>query len=296
MQLDVRERRAEPIDYRNPDLLYHSLEVVEPPSRPKFWSAPDRHEDPKVERLYRKQRTVGSMRMFNNLGYLWGIAGHITFRDPEFTDHYWAHPWGKPFSNVRVSDLLLVNPRGEVVAGNYNPANPPLSGAAFSFHAGIYRAKPDVMSIAHSHSPKSTTWSAFSRPIEPITQNSAVFFESHAIFNEYGGLPFDEGADHEVAEGDAIARALDDKRVILLQNHGAVSTGPSVEISTWLFIAFEEACRIQLEAESLSVRPHVMPDDLARKTQAMIGSDACSFVCFNSLWQTLIAKEPDFLG
>ena len=295
MQPDLVTGKTTKPDYSAPALLKHRSEIVPPRPREQFWSCPQSYDDPAVERLYRKQRLAGAMRMFHQRDFLWGIAGHITVRDPELTDHYWAHPWGMPFSRVRVTDLLLVDPCGKVVAGNYDRSNPPLSGAAFSFHAGIYRARPDVISVAHSHSPKATTWSAFARHVEPLTQNSAVFFESHAVFNEYDGLPFDQGIEHELAEGDRIAQALGNNKVVLLQNHGAISVGPSVEIGTWLFIAFEEACRIQLEAESVGSQPIVMPDELARQTQSQIGSDACSFVCFESLWQTLVQREVEFL-
>lgn len=296
MQLEQSLTKNSTPNYSDPSLLFNDGKALPPAPRPRFWSNPPHYDDLRIERLYRKQRMAGAMRMFHRHGFLWGIAGHITARDPEYSDHYWAHPWGTPFSNVTVSDLVLVDPEGTVVAGNYDASDPPLSGAAFSFHAGIYRERPDVMAVAHSHSPKATSWSAIGEPIEPVTQNSAVFFRRHAVFNEYDGLPFEEGHDHEVAEGKRIACALGDKNVILLQNHGAVSVGPSVDIATWLFIAFEDACRIQMDAEMFASRKKIMPNDLAEKTAQMIGSDACSFVCFNSLWQTLLKEEPDFLA
>ena len=46
-----------------------------------------------------------------------GVAGHITARDPEFTDHFWVNPFGMHFGHIRVSDLLLVGHDGTVVGG-----------------------------------------------------------------------------------------------------------------------------------------------------------------------------------
>src|SRR5688500_8574729 len=61
------------------------------------------------ERLYRKQRLAGGYRLFGRAGFDMGGAGHITARDPEFTDHFWVNPAGVHFSRICVSDLMLVN-------------------------------------------------------------------------------------------------------------------------------------------------------------------------------------------
>lgn len=55
-----------------------------------------------------------------------GVAGHITARDPERRDHFWVNPFGMHFRQIRASDLILVNHRGEVVEGKY-----PVNVAAF---------------------------------------------------------------------------------------------------------------------------------------------------------------------
>lgn len=70
------------------------------------------------ERFYRKQRLAAAFRLFAHFGFSEGIAGHITARDPEFTDHFWVNPLGKYFGHIRVSDLILVDREGEVVKGN----------------------------------------------------------------------------------------------------------------------------------------------------------------------------------
>ncbi|MHC5823429.1 MAG: class II aldolase/adducin family protein, partial [Nostoc sp.] len=70
------------------------------------------------ERLHRKQRLAAAFRLFGKFGFSEGIAGHITARDPEFTDHFWVNPFGTYFGHIRVSDLILVNREGEVVKGD----------------------------------------------------------------------------------------------------------------------------------------------------------------------------------
>ena len=47
-----------------------------------------------AEREHRKQRLAGALRIFGKLGFSEGVAGHITARDPELTDHFWVNPFG----------------------------------------------------------------------------------------------------------------------------------------------------------------------------------------------------------
>src|SRR5262245_25123657 len=72
---------------------------------------------PAEERQHRKERLAASLRLFSRFGFDQGVAGHITARDPELTDHFWVNPFGQHFGQVRVSDLILVNHSGDVVEG-----------------------------------------------------------------------------------------------------------------------------------------------------------------------------------
>ena len=67
------------------------------------------------ERVHRKQNLAAAFRLFSKFGFDEGVAGHITARDPEFTDHFWVNPFGMHFGHIRVSDLLLVRHDGTVV-------------------------------------------------------------------------------------------------------------------------------------------------------------------------------------
>src|ERR1700684_3347326 len=107
-------------------------------SRPKFVSVEE-------ERLHRKQKLAGALRLFGRFGFSEGVAGHITARDPELTDHFWVNPFGMSFRHVKVSDLLLVRHTGEVVEGS-RPVNP----AAFAIHSAVHAARPDVIAAARA--------------------------------------------------------------------------------------------------------------------------------------------------
>src|SRR5271154_7442958 len=144
--------------------------VLNIPSPPVFATAAE-------ERQHRKQRLAAAFRLFARFGFDEGVAGHITARDPERRDHFWVNPFGMYFGHIRVSDLILVNDRGEVVEGKH-----PVNEAAFAIHSRVHAARPDVVAAAHSHSTYGKAWSSLGRLLDPITQDACAFFEDHAVF------------------------------------------------------------------------------------------------------------------
>src|SRR4249919_1708574 len=134
------------------------------------------------ERLHRKQRLAGALRIFGRFGFGEGVAGHITVRDPEFPDHFWVNPFGMSFRHIRQSDLILVNHDGDVVYGTK-----PVNRAAFVLHAAIHSARPDVIAAAHAHSPYGKSFSSLGIPLAPITQDACIFYDDHTLISEHGG-------------------------------------------------------------------------------------------------------------
>src|SRR3954452_15273360 len=85
------------------------------------------------ERRHRKERLAAAFRLFAKLGYDEGVAGHITARDPELSDHFWVNPFAKHFALIKVSDLVLVDHSGDVVEGRYG-----VNRAAFAIHSQVH--------------------------------------------------------------------------------------------------------------------------------------------------------------
>ncbi len=104
-------------------------------------------ENVEDERRHRQERLAAALRLFAYYGFDEGVAGHITARDPELPDHFWVNPFGMYFGHIKVSDLILVNDKGEVVKGNK-----PVNAAAFAIHSQVHSARPDVIAAAHAHS------------------------------------------------------------------------------------------------------------------------------------------------
>lgn len=235
-----------------------------------------------LERLYRKQRLAAAFRLFGRFGYDFGGAGHITVRDPEHPDHFWLNPAGVFFGHIRVSDLMLVNHDGEIVEhGEVRRLN----RAAFAIHSRLHKARPDVHAAAHSHSIYGKAFSALGRLLDPLSQDSCAFYEDHAVFTRFSGVVLD------AAEGDRIAEALGPRKAVILQNHGILTVGPSVETAAWRYIAMENACQAQLLAEAAgTTRP--VPHDVAKHTAAQVGGPFGDY-SFQPYFDLIAREEPD---
>jgi Class II Aldolase and Adducin N-terminal domain len=120
--------------------LSSEVKIAKTPSMPTFKTAAE-------ERLHRKQRLASAFRLFAKFGFSEGVAGHITVRDPEMADHFWVNPFGMHFAHIRVSDLVLVNEKGDVVEGDRL-----VNESAFAIHSRVHMARPDVVAAAHAHS------------------------------------------------------------------------------------------------------------------------------------------------
>lgn len=235
------------------------------------------------ERRHLKARLAGAFRIFSKCGFDEGLAGHITVRDPEFTDHFWVNPYGIHFSQIKMSDLILVNHHGEIVKGDGL-----LNGAAFAIHSRIHFARSDAIAAAHAHSLYGKAWSSLNRLLDPITQDSCIFFENHALYNDYRGIVLD------TEEGDRIAAAIGDKKAVILRNHGLLTVGRSVDEAAWLFITMERSCQAQLLAEAVG-KPTLIDEEIARLTSKEDSSADAGWFSFQPLWARILKEQPDFM-
>jgi len=138
---------------------------------------------------------------------------------------------------ARVADLVLVGPDGRLVEGEG-----PINKAAYYIHHPVLMARPDVVSAAHVHTGWGTPFSAEVRPIEPITQESCVFFEDHAIFDD------EEVQVQSTDGGDRIAAALGECGAAILRNHGLLTVGARVDEAVGRFVVMERVAEAHMKA------------------------------------------------
>ena len=243
---------------------------------------PKTFETVEEERLERKQKLAGALRIFGRLGFGEGVAGHITVRDPEFPDHFWVNPFGKSFRHMRVSDLILVNHSGEVVYGDQ-----PVNRAAFVIHAAVHEARPDIIAAAHSHSVNGKAFSSLGITLDPITQDSCIFYEDHVVIEEQGGAVV-----FEVEAGKELASKFGTGKAAIHRNHGLFTVGQTVDEAAFWFISMERSCQAQLLAMAAGT-PHLINHEDATYTQKQTGYPLAGWFSFSPLWQEICRTDPD---
>lgn len=249
----------------------------------KFPSLPD-FSTFAEERQHRKERLVAACRAFalHHLDY--GFAGHLTVRDPEFPDLYWTNPMAVHFSQVKISNLILADHKGKVVEGHYA-----LNRAGFVLHAAVHEANPDIVAMCHAHTVYGTAFAALGRPLDPITQDAAAFFEDHVVIkDEAGAVAVEEEA------GLSVADRFKNVRAAIHQNHGLLTVSRhSIEAAAFWFIALERCCQQQLLVEATGSKPVMVPERSSRYSREHVGSEYIGWLHFQPIYEQLAQTSPD---
>ncbi|MFD3946124.1 class II aldolase/adducin family protein [Streptomyces sp. NPDC058579] len=242
---------------------------------------PPTFETVEEERRYRKEQLAAGFRLFGRFGFSEGVAGHITVRDPENPDAFWVNPFGMSFSQIKASDLILVDHEGTVLSGNR-----PVNRAAFVIHSQVHAARPDAVAAAHSHSLHGKAFSSLGIPLAPITQDACAFFEDHGIYDDYRGVV------NELDEGKRVAKALAGHKAVILKNHGLLTVGQSVAEAVWWFVTMERSCQAQLLAMAAGT-PQLIDRETALVTRGQVGTHLAGWFQARPLWDQITASDPD---
>ena len=196
--------------------------------------------DPAAERARLLDDLATAYRLFGALR--WGELGdgHITCRDTEKPDHMWLLRHRIVFERAQPSDLVLVSPDGSAVDQDGRPAR--INNTAYHIHHPIHAARPDVTAAAHVHTHWGTPFAAERRMIEPLTQESALFIDDHALFDD------EEVQILSCDGGKRIAVALGESRAVILANHGLLTVGASPADAVGWFVLMERVAEVQMKA------------------------------------------------
>ncbi len=168
-------------------------------------------------------------------GHESGLAGQVTAR-AEKPNTWWTLEFGYGFDEATAGRVVLVDEDLKPLSGGRpNPG--------VRFHVWIYRKRPDVQAVIHTHAPYASALAATGQPLRTIHMDSAMLHGT-AHLPDWPGVPVADD------EGRIISGALGEAKTILLANHGLLATGTSVEEAAYLAVFFERAARMQLRAMS----------------------------------------------
>ena len=197
-----------------------------------------------------------------NEGVLDGF-GHISVRDPANPQQFFIARSMAP-ALVTQADLVTCNLDGEVIA--------PTDGKTYVerfIHSEIYKARPDVHSVVHSHSPAVIPFGVTGARLRPICHMSGFLGATVPVYE----IRRDAGETSDLlirnqALGRALAASLGSATVALMRGHGSVTVGVSIRQAVFRAIYTENSARLQLEASRLG-EINFLTDGEAQATSEM---------------------------
>jgi len=196
---------------------------------------------------YRAYLVESGKRMLHS-GLTVETWGNLSIRDPESGLAYLT-PSAMPYDTLTEEDIVVMRVEdGTVVEGHRKPT------VEVGMHLGIFRARPEINAIVHTHPIYSQVFAVLHRPIPPVIDEAAQALGGTVYPAEYAlpGTP-------ELAQN--AIRALGSTNACLLANHGAVCVGKTMDQAFRVCTVLEMTARIYQMALAVG-EPHVLPDDL----------------------------------
>ncbi|MDF3838335.1 aldolase [Cupriavidus basilensis] len=224
-----------------------------------------------------REKLALTCRILFDAGHDSGLAGQITAR-AESGDTYYTQRFGLGFDEITASNLVHVDQDLKLVSGEGmpNPAN--------RFHTWVYRARPEVNCIIHTHPLHVAALSMLEAPLQVSHMDTCPLYDDCAFLAEWPGVPVGN------EEGEIISRALGDKRAILLAHHGQLVTGRTIEEACNLAVLIERAARMQLLAMAAGTIKAI-PVALAREAHDWISTAKRDQASFSYYARKALARQ-----
>jgi L-ribulose-5-phosphate 4-epimerase len=177
-------------------------------------------------------------------------SGNVSGRDPE-TGFVVIKPSGIRYEDLTPESMCVVNLDGKVIDGTNKPSSDTFA------HVYVYRHRPDVNGIVHTHSTFATAWAAVGKPIPAVLT---------AICDEFGGpIPVGEYAKIGGDEiGQEILRSIGSSTAILMKNHGVFTIGRTPEGAVKAAVMVEDVAHTVFLALQLGQPDEIPLEEIAR--------------------------------
>ncbi len=194
-------------------------------------------------------------RLFDHFGWHSLIYNHITLRIPGPERHFLINPFGLLYREVTASNLITV----DIDGNKLSPSPWEVWEAGYVVHSAVHRVRDDVRCVMHTHTVAGIAVASQADGLLPLDLTS-LLFTGRIAYHDFEGITTDRD------ECARIAADLGDKRVMILRNHGLLTCGATVADAFQEMYQLEQACRVQLAAQSSGARLNFPPASIAAKT------------------------------
>lgn len=212
-----------------------------------------------------------------------GVCNHFSMVVPGREDAFLINPQGLHWSEVTPDDIVMTDVSGKIIEGRH-----PVEPTAFYIHGRVHLGNPKAKVVLHTHMPYATALTTLSAGrLEMCTQNAFRYFGRIAYDESYNGLVLDND------EGDRICRAMGDKPVMFLRNHGIIVAAETVAMAYDELYYLERAAMVQVLAMQTGRPLEIVPTQVVERTvRQMAGESQQAFLHFEALKRMLDRDEP----
>jgi len=180
------------------------------------------------------QKLACAFRILAREGFSENIAGHITWAN-EDSSSMLVNPWGLWWDEVSASDVCRIDPDGTVLEGKWDVT------PAVQIHTELHRRRPESRVVVHNHPYHVVLLASMGLVPEFLHQQSSMYDGELGFVSEYSGeIDTPElGAD--------LAERIGDASVVILANHGAIVTAPTIEEATYKSATLDRQCKLMYD-------------------------------------------------
>jgi ribulose-5-phosphate 4-epimerase/fuculose-1-phosphate aldolase len=220
-------------------------------------------------------------RLLYRFGLSVGNAGHLSISIGD--DRMLVNRFGPSFATMTPADVLTMDYQGNVLQHDHSVK--PYVNETIHLHGVIHRYNPHITAAAHTHPPNVVTWSTFRKLPDAYDQESCLLADDIAIVDEeFTGLAQSEDRVRPFAQ------ALGKKPVVLLPNHGAITSGPSIQSALFRMILLEGVCQrnisVAAAAQATGLKPHAIKPEHTLTTK----NELAKIPILDALWEDLLKR------
>jgi ribulose-5-phosphate 4-epimerase/fuculose-1-phosphate aldolase len=194
-------------------------------------------------------------RITDLYGWTDTINTHMSARIPGEPTAFLINNYGDLFHEITASSLVKLDLDGTVYSkdGSFN-------AAGFTIHSGVYKARPDVNCVMHTHTRAGTGISVLKKGLRPISQDALAVLDE-VVYHEYG-MPTSQ------EECDALGVSCQQGSCVVLRNHGLLSVGATIPAALRRLYMMERACEVEIIARGLDEEPAPIEDEVVQSYAA----------------------------
>ncbi len=221
-------------------------------------------------------------RLTDHFGMTALIYNHITARVPGTDDQFLINEFGLGYEEVSASNLVKIDMDGNVL----EEVERQINFTGYVIHSAIHGARHDVACVMHTHTPYGMAVSALEEGLAPLQQEAYQFHE-RVSYHEFEGVALD------MDERERLVTDLGGTNAMIMRNHGLLTVGRSVAEAWVRMWQLEQACKVQVLAQSTGQPIRQAPIAAIEKAAAFFDRES---VALEWAWllRTLDRKDPSY--